>query len=1078
MVTILFFQRMLLSLEEVLRPISVDKTGGETVANYLDWQFRLLREDLVGPLRRDVTRLLQGDGKTDSLLHLGRGRVVHTLYEEIVRLKIKLENQLDLEASNRLVPGTLVLLTDERRQDFIFGVVTVSASDIPSTLTLECSEVVEDIMLKEEYILFEYTVYYEAYINSLRNLQKYRNIPFSDLVIGAKKTIERSSLFKQMKINVSPEDSFVKVQPVADVATIYKLLMTPRPKREDDSESLLDLDKDEEWRTLQEFDSSQRLAIQKSLKMEMSLIQGPPGTGKSYVGSEIVKMLMNNLHSFSNKHNLPILVICYTNSALDQFLQLLLRFTQRIVRIGSRSKSPMLEAHTLSSLRSYLSEKMLRKQSLYEQEKQLLIKINSLKTAIGTSTTASADRALLRELTQELSQLKCVEDSRLCRKADIVGLTVTGAAKHRDMLEIFKPSIVMVEEAAEILESHLVAALPSSCRHLVMIGDHLQLRPSTANFELVRSHGFGVSLFERMVEADLPHVRLSTQHRMAPAIAELVSPVYPDLINHDSVRGRPPLPGINRNLLFLSHNEAEDAGEGRSKSNLYEARMVVGIARLLVTLGVKAEDIVILAAYVGQLRTVRRLVEENRLEVGSDTIDNYQGEEREVVLVSLVRSGSGSIGFLAQENRATVGLTRARRGLVILGSLELLCQQSQVWRRVSQILRQGDSLVESIQLTCAAHGSTTQIRTPEDFSLSPLGGCSAPCEERLRCGHHCSLHCHPASRRHQCGQPCEKLCANNLHRCPLPCDSLCGLRCEESRELELECGHTTTVPCYVRNHTVSCPELLTVSLPCGHSTALPCSQREDPLPPCPLPCQHQLECGHPCSLPCHGTQQPHQSQCREPCSRRRRGCRADHRCERLCYEDCGPPCDLTVSRSLPCHHQANMECHTDPAQYECTKVRGSGAQSDQLLILPSFRDVVWCWSVVTPAGLCVTSSVDPARSGWSLWFCPAATRLVGGSVGILLPPVLTSSLLVSPRCVLTRPESSVEPPVVWSPLPVPSPVVPGCPVLISVLEPALTAPVTASTSPARLTVRELWSAATPALLSVAPSVLPAPGGVR
>ena len=536
-----------------------------------------------------------------------------------------------------------------------------------------------------------------------------------------------------------------------------------------------------------------------------------------------------------------------------------------------------------------------------------------------------------------MSQLKCVEDSRLCRKADIVGVTVTGAAKHRDMLEIFKPSIVIVEEAAEILESHLVAALPSSCRHLVMIGDHRQLRPSTANFDLVRSQGFGVSLFERLVETGVHHVRLSTQHRMAPPIAELVSHVYPDLANHHSVLDRPPLPGIERNLLFLSHNKTEDVGEGRSKSNLYEAQMVVGIARLLVTLGVKPQEIVILAAYVGQLRTIRRLLEAAKLEVGSDTIDNYQGEESEVVLVSLVRSGAGSIGFLAEENRATVGLTRARRGLVILGSLEQLCAQSQVWRRIREVLRQGNSVVESLQMTCSTHLTTTHIRTPEDFSLSPLGGCQAGCDQKLSCGHHCCLPCHPPARRHQCSAPCEALCAAKLHRCPRPCDSLCAARCEETRELELECGHTATVPCYVRDTTVTCTELMTVLLPCGHSPTLPCSQET---PVCPLPCQHQLECGHPCSLPCHGPHQSHQAQCRQPCSRRRRECQGEHRCGRLCYQDCGPPCDVLVTRTLQCQHQATMQCHSDPALYECTKVRISNIFSNNSSNFPSCRDVI------------------------------------------------------------------------------------------------------------------------------------------
>ena len=62
---------MFLSLEELLRPSSVDKTGGQTVEDYLDWQFRLLREDLLGPLRRDVTKLRQADTRTDCLLYHG-----------------------------------------------------------------------------------------------------------------------------------------------------------------------------------------------------------------------------------------------------------------------------------------------------------------------------------------------------------------------------------------------------------------------------------------------------------------------------------------------------------------------------------------------------------------------------------------------------------------------------------------------------------------------------------------------------------------------------------------------------------------------------------------------------------------------------------------------------------------------------------------------------------------------------------------------------------------------------------------------------------------------------------------------
>ena len=106
----------------------------------------------------------------------------------------------------------------------------------------------------------------------------------------------------------------------------------------------------------------------------------------------------------------------------------------------------------------------------------------------------------LANLKGRLHHLRRCEEASLCRKADILGLTVTGASKYRELLELAKPSLVMVEEAAEILEAHLMAALPTSVMQLIMIGDHKQLRPATANHELLsRCPEFGVSLFEQLI---------------------------------------------------------------------------------------------------------------------------------------------------------------------------------------------------------------------------------------------------------------------------------------------------------------------------------------------------------------------------------------------------------------------------------------------------------------------------------------------------------------------------------------------------------------------------------------------------
>ena len=917
----ILLQMMLLTLSEILRPpASLDKPDEVTAVSYMDWHCRLLTEDLLGPLRRDVTKLdsctdvTKLDSSTDSLMHCGTVDIVHSSRVENV-MKIRLRRNLNLETSNRLLPGTLVVLTDKsRKQKPIFGIISdCKTEEYKLILTVECSDI-ENMDINEEYVLYAYTVYYEAYIHSINNLKRYRDLPFSDLITGSILTVEKSNLFKNSKLKLAPTNYFhQKVPTVSDVSMTYKTLMSPKENPTENNSTVIDLDDELDHENLEMFDSSQKFAIHEALSKEMSLIQGPPGTGKSFVGSEIVKILLNNSESFSSKYSLPILVICYTNSALDQFLQLLLKFTKRIVRIGSRSQSESLEHHKLSAIRTYRAQNMLRKQSNYEQEKDLRGKINSLKNSVSLS---EADRTSLESLTDELGRLQCAEDSGLCRRSDVLALTVTGAAKHRQLLELVRPRIVLVEEAAEILESHLVAALPSSTRHLIMIGDHRQLRPVTANYELLqRQPEFGLSLFERLVVRGVPAVMLSTQHRMAPEIARLVSSVYPDLLNHHSVKGRPLLPGINKRLLFLTHNISEDSGEDRSKSNQHEAEMVVGLAGLLVTLGVPAEEIVILAAYLGQLRLIRRLLERSGLKVAADSVDNYQGEESEVVLLSLVRSGAGTIGFLGQENRATVALTRARRGLVVLGDMDQLCQQSQMWRSVRDCLTHGECLVESLRLSCHSHGVTTEISSAQDFSLSPLGGCQSPCGETLSCSHTCRLPCHPPVMRHQCGAPCEKMCPNNLHQCRRACDELCGL-CEERREISLPCGHSVTALCWVREDQVSCTERTSLQLSCGHTAELSCGQ--DPASVlCSVPCQHLMDCGHLCLLPCH-TDLHHQPRCPQPCRRRARLCRADHTCPGLCHEDCRP-CEVTVSRRLDCGHQLALQCHEDPDLHECTE---------------------------------------------------------------------------------------------------------------------------------------------------------------
>ena len=134
-----------------------------------------------------------------------------------------------------------------------------------------------------------------------------------------------------------------------------------------------------------------------------------------------------------------------------------------------------------------------------------------------------------------------------------------GAAKFRKLLQRLKPRITIVEEAAEVLESHIVTSLTSGCQHLILIGDHQQLRPNPTVFELAKHYNLDVSLFERMVKNGMPFERLRLQHRMRPEISKMLDHIYsnPKLENHESVLNFENIKGVNRNMYFVDHDESE-----------------------------------------------------------------------------------------------------------------------------------------------------------------------------------------------------------------------------------------------------------------------------------------------------------------------------------------------------------------------------------------------------------------------------------------------------------------------------------------------------------------------------------------
>eukprot|EP01114_Cavostelium_apophysatum_P012330 TRINITY_DN2745_c0_g1_i2.p1 TRINITY_DN2745_c0_g1~~TRINITY_DN2745_c0_g1_i2.p1 ORF type:complete len:1671 (+),score=513.90 TRINITY_DN2745_c0_g1_i2:432-5444(+) len=449
-------------------------------------------------------------------------------------------------------------------------------------------------------------------------------------------------------------------------------------------------------------------------------------------------------------------------------------------------------------------------------------------------------------------------------KAAVIGVTTTGVAKFQRLFKSVQPEVIIVEEAAEVLEAHIVAALSPATKHLILIGDHEQLRPSTAVYRLSVQYNLDVSLFERLVRNGLEQVTLSRQRRMRPAISSLISSIYPKLEDHQRVSEYPNVMGVFSNTFFLHHVEAESSNhDSTSKSNEHEALFFTRFCNYLLLQGYKPDQITVLTAYSGQVHLLRK--EFRKFNLGSvkiTSVDNYQGEENDIILLSLVRSNkNGEIGFLKTSNRICVALSRAKHGLYVIGNANLL-SKNQLWRSVIETFKRQGAFGTSLKLQCQNHTAKyTDVAYAEDFNNAEDGGCNKECRQVLACGHICPRFCHPYT--------------HDLLQCTKPC-----IRKHEA------CGHSCTKRCYE---------------PCGECTLL---------------VEKQLPCGHSDKVECYLP--PEEHTCTKPCERKL-NCKK-HTCPKLCGERCPTFCHVPVEKDLKCGHKVAVECGQDISKMKCSNV--------------------------------------------------------------------------------------------------------------------------------------------------------------
>ena len=391
---------------------------------------------------------------------------------------------------------------------------------------------------------------------------------------------------------------------------------------------------------------------------------------------------------------------------------------------------------------------------------------------------------------EKLDRKLSTRNLRIIADKRIIACTTTAAAKYIREVQAASPHVLLVEEAGEILESHILTALGAETKQLILIGDHQQLRPKVNNYTLSVENGDGYdlnrSLFERLVLRRFPHQTLTEQHRMRPEIAGLIRHLtYPGLKDAPTTQNRPHLRGFLSDVVFVNHSYLEDENPkvndqtnkwGSSKQNTHEAKMVLKCVKYLGQNGYGTDQIVVLTPYLAQLHLLREILSTENDPVLNDldsydlvkaglmpaatakllkkpirisSIDNYQGEESRIVIATMTRSNAiNDIGFMAAPERLNVLLSRARDGLIMIGNAETFLNtrnNKHTWTDFFGLLKKGRHVYDGFPVKCERHpDQQALLQKPEDFDTECSdGGCKQPCRTILQCGiHPCPERCH------------------------------------------------------------------------------------------------------------------------------------------------------------------------------------------------------------------------------------------------------------------------------------------------------------------------------------------------
>ncbi len=486
----------------------------------------------------------------------------------------------------------------------------------------------------------------------------------------------------------------------------------------------------------QTLNDSQKEAVTKAIESEdLHLVHGPPGTGKTVTCVEIIVQAVEKGDD--------VIACADSNTAVDNLVEHLVSRERKVVRVGHPARvTPVLREHTLDYIleenSTYQKAQELREKALDLKDEQDQYTYPSGKWRRGLSNEAIkslADKGKgsrgipphkikemaksleikeeIDELFEKVDELEKKAVDEVLDRVEVVCTTNSSSASQA--LEDKDFDLCVIDEATQSTEpSCLIPSIKAG--KLVMAGDHKQLPPTILNEE-AKQDGLSETMFERLIALYGENIKtlLRVQYRMNEKIMKFSDREFyrGEIQADDSVRNHT-LSGLVKEvpegkfrdvldpeeplvLLDTGGNMPERTRSGStSKENPGEAVLAGELGKSLCQMGIKPTDIGIITPYHDQTDLIEKKIDEENIDeenIEIDTVDGFQGREKEVIILSLTRSNQRkNIGFLKDLRRLNVSITRARRKLVIIGDTNTLSSHPVYIKLFDHIEKEGKKL--------------------------------------------------------------------------------------------------------------------------------------------------------------------------------------------------------------------------------------------------------------------------------------------------------------------------------------------------------------------------------------------------